>query len=1039
MKAKTNCEKSSEDDSNFNLISNAPTVSSDYDVTVSAIFSALSNRQNLNIGIIGGFGSGKSSAITSFSDKNDKLDKNNNAKRKILKISLSDYTKGEEMNEKFLQLAIIKQFLYSIKPCKIPFSSFNRKGLKPAHYSSLIATFLLIIFVILGITSIYSPCLQSYKLYSWIPIIFILIWLIISIAFLIPNLTIRTKIKDLEIEFQTNNIDNKRNLFDMFIDDLIYYFKKSKVDLVVFEDIDRYENCCESLFTKLSSLNTLINNVPEIKKKRKVVFLYAVKEDIFDGEKKSKFFDILIPIKPILSTNNSYERLCYILGEIKEKFPDDYLRSVALNFKYVRQINNVVNGFNILTKNEKSFSETLNSYLFTALLFKHLFPFDYILHIRGEGIITFLMDKHSSSEELLIRKLSWDTNKYLFSQYNDNKNANLIFDNIKNFYIDLRKYLNPTSFDMISNFPETNITQEDRYFVRNVLSNNDIEEFDYPIDSLENVLGKLDNAKYASRPGFYNLTVLKEISINLKYQKLYKEFINNFKMVSDRNNKFVNLVIRMAMDGDSCYINFLKDISNIHPILNNFSFQSDITLNEVLLFLVQNKILNKDNFAVLNTNRIIENTLNESSDPIATLSQIDSSLYPLFSDANSSLKLKSLFNANAENEKNYAAIDFVLDNVLFIDSQENIDFIIEYKKKRNPNEGVFGILNHMCPKLYKFFKDCTFFLENSKIDYKNENPDNVAKILTEFKFTDDSIKIILESCPQITFNESFVVNKNIILAFFAKKLLIDINQLTYLLSFDLTNYPKKVFLSFICKNPDIIISNKTLTSTGKNHAYEILNSPECKYDVSGKILEKCFDHLTLDCTLIKQDSDSFLCAIDYPYFSYNASFHNIIFNDDDLFRRFVMGYYPYLIDLNSSVSLPIGKLLSCFGLLSDEKMNPLLIKHCSTIRNNCSDPLPFINFYLNNIDFMNVEVVDAIVPIVKKFNQKVFDFLCVASERGFVTNEDIINVFINNMAVDTKISMANTTSNLYISKILRSVKSFGGRNGQNTISIKRLK
>lgn len=69
--------------------------------------------------------------------------------------------------------------------------------------------------------------------------------------------------------------------------------------------MDRFNQ--PNIFIKLRELNTVINNYDNIK--RKVVFIYAIKDDMFKDEERTKFFDFIVPVIPYISATNSGEIL----------------------------------------------------------------------------------------------------------------------------------------------------------------------------------------------------------------------------------------------------------------------------------------------------------------------------------------------------------------------------------------------------------------------------------------------------------------------------------------------------------------------------------------------------------------------------------------------------------------------------------------------------------------------------------------------------------------------------------------------------------
>ena len=66
----------------------------------------------------------------------------------------------------------------------------------------------------------------------------------------------------------------------------------------------------QKIYEKLREINIIVNNSAQVK--RKIKFIYAIKDDMFcKDEKKSrtKFFDFIIPVVPIVNAFNSSEIL----------------------------------------------------------------------------------------------------------------------------------------------------------------------------------------------------------------------------------------------------------------------------------------------------------------------------------------------------------------------------------------------------------------------------------------------------------------------------------------------------------------------------------------------------------------------------------------------------------------------------------------------------------------------------------------------------------------------------------------------------------
>lgn len=100
--------------------------------------------------------------------------------------------------------------------------------------------------------------------------------------------------------------DNGDSVFNKNLDEIVYFFERTKKAIVIFEDLDRFES--SNIFVSLRELNYILNNYERIKKPIK--FIYAIKDDMFVNKgERTKFFDFIIPIVPYISSTNSSEIL----------------------------------------------------------------------------------------------------------------------------------------------------------------------------------------------------------------------------------------------------------------------------------------------------------------------------------------------------------------------------------------------------------------------------------------------------------------------------------------------------------------------------------------------------------------------------------------------------------------------------------------------------------------------------------------------------------------------------------------------------------
>lgn len=140
----------------------------------------------------------------------------------------------------------------------------------------------------------------------------------------------------------------------------------------------------------LRELNTLLNNDDAINKP--IIFIYAVKDDIFVGNDRTKFFDFIIPVVPIINSTNSSEILLQKINP-NSGFPQfqgilqETVFDVAPFISDMRTLQNICNEFIVYKNtlaNELSLSEDK---MFAIMAFKNLYPKDFSDLQNESGVV----------------------------------------------------------------------------------------------------------------------------------------------------------------------------------------------------------------------------------------------------------------------------------------------------------------------------------------------------------------------------------------------------------------------------------------------------------------------------------------------------------------------------------------------------------------------------------------------------------------------------------------------------------------------------
>lgn len=121
-------------------------------------------------------------------------------------------------------------------------------------------------------------------------------------------------------EANVNDDKSDESVLDRDIKELVYLLRSSGTKIVVFEDLDRYNST--SIYTKLRELNFLLNHYVMISGDKKPVrFIYMLKDSLFFSKNRTKFFDFILPIVPIVDSKTSENELIELFKAV-ENAPD---------------------------------------------------------------------------------------------------------------------------------------------------------------------------------------------------------------------------------------------------------------------------------------------------------------------------------------------------------------------------------------------------------------------------------------------------------------------------------------------------------------------------------------------------------------------------------------------------------------------------------------------------------------------------------------------------------------------------------------------
>lgn len=413
------------------------------------------NSDITNIAISGAYGAGKSSVIESYKKKY--------TNKKFMHISLAHFEfsdikdETDVIDETMIEGKILNQLIHQIPISKIPQTNFRvKKKISKLHIIKIAIFFYLMIGSIVFIS--FSRKIQSFvrslsksnlknvldHITDKNAVIFAVCMLSISAFICVYNIVKIQEYKKIfhKITVQGNSIeifeDKDDSYFDKYLNEVLYLFERVNVDGIVFEDIDRFDSTV--IFERLREVNNLINiqkynkfrkirnfrkfkKIDELSSKKyikligrilneKIIkckpirFFYLLRDDIFVTKDRTKFFDYIIPIVPVLDGSNSYDQFIRHLkrGQIYEKFDSVFLQRLSLYIDDMRVLKNIYNELlvyiNRLNNTDLNWDKML-----AIIVYKNIFPRDFCDLQLNRGYVHELFQRKDNISEEEVEKL----------------------------------------------------------------------------------------------------------------------------------------------------------------------------------------------------------------------------------------------------------------------------------------------------------------------------------------------------------------------------------------------------------------------------------------------------------------------------------------------------------------------------------------------------------------------------------------------------------------------------------------------------------
>ncbi|MEV0269583.1 hypothetical protein AB0H43_12440 [Hamadaea sp. NPDC050747] len=281
-----------------------------------------------NIALTGRYGAGKSSVLKAFTSQHT---------GRVLNLSLSTLGPFEEEKSitNRIEKELVKQLLHSQPQRVLPRSHFRRIDKPDLRRAVAFATTqVAVVALILLLLGLFPRMAGTTKDHPW-PVragaLLLFGLLMVAVVTWIRQVVHDRVVSSVSAAGATVALGAKEvSYFDKYLDEIVYFFESTKFDVVVFEDLDRFDD--PHIFEALRELNTLLNT-SHAARGRTIRFVYALKDSIFERlgndtrqlddsasaesvrANRTKFFDLVVPVVPFITHRTSRDLLTKLLAD----------------------------------------------------------------------------------------------------------------------------------------------------------------------------------------------------------------------------------------------------------------------------------------------------------------------------------------------------------------------------------------------------------------------------------------------------------------------------------------------------------------------------------------------------------------------------------------------------------------------------------------------------------------------------------------------------------------------------------------------------
>ena len=424
-----------------------------------------------NIALSGPYGAGKSSVMEKVKKEQQKQGK------KWIAISLATFGEAggkqkleSSLSQNDVEAEILRQMVHKIGTSMAPKSRFrrlcDRKPATDAFIAALMLVFALLATYLASISSkllsFQLSCIDSFAFIAWLVIAGAGIYRLIRTN-MISRMASRVKI--FEAEFEIAPPDSK-SPYERCADEIVYLLNASKVDAVIFEDLDRFDSM--AIFERKRNRKPQANDSrpndtkgeAEEKKVKPLKFFFLVRDGLFENpHDRTKFFDYVIPVVPYIEPHSALGIFRNALNGVGITVDEGFLYQLSSYIDDPRIVHDIANEAYHYKKflfETRSFIDGDSERLTALLAYKALFPRDFELLQAGRG---YLHEVLNGKQRLIARLTGDDETEYAKLQNElDNINRQLEVSEdelicmfgaseLSNIAQNLRGFNDPSNFD----------------------------------------------------------------------------------------------------------------------------------------------------------------------------------------------------------------------------------------------------------------------------------------------------------------------------------------------------------------------------------------------------------------------------------------------------------------------------------------------------------------------------------------------------------------------------------------------------------------